>query len=65
MRPDSPDDLHEHGARISSCIRYVVAEAGIETREIEFVVNQVIQGVFESAESKRVSITLLFEAMCL
>ena len=43
------DNLQEHGRRISSSARCIVAEADIEAGEIELVVDQVIHGVFEGA----------------
>ena len=42
------DDLEHHG-RISRCTGCVIAEAGIEVRDIEHVVDQMIQSVFEGA----------------
>jgi hypothetical protein len=43
------DNLEKHGGRISGCTSLIVAEAGIEAREIKFMVNQVVHGMFESA----------------
>ena len=43
------DDLQEHGRGIGGCTSFVVAEAGIEGGQVEFVIEQVIQGVLEGA----------------
>ena len=49
QRIGEQDNRQEHGGRICRCARYVVAVARIETCEIEFVVDQVVHGVFEGA----------------
>ena len=46
------DDLEEHGRWICRRPRFVIVEAGIKTREIKFVVEQVIQCMFEGARKK-------------
>ena len=46
------DNLQKHGGRIGGCPRHVVAVTRIETREIEFVVDQVVHGMFEGAGQK-------------
>ena len=41
------DNLQEHGGWISRCTGCIVAEAGIETREIGLVVEQMIHGMLK------------------
>ena len=48
LRIGKQDDLEEHGGRISCRPRFVIAEADIKAAEVDFVVEQVIQCVFES-----------------
>lgn len=37
----------EKTVRVSGCAGFVVTEAGIESSQVKFVVEQVIQGMFE------------------
>lgn len=43
------DDLEQHGGRIGAGAGGVIAEAGIAAAEVDFVVEQVVQRMFESA----------------
>ena len=46
------DNLQKHGGRIGGGTGCIVAETGIETGQIELVVDQVVHGVFEGAGQK-------------
>lgn len=42
-------DLEQHGGRISSSACFIVPELGIEAGHIQFVINEVVECVFEAA----------------
>ena len=46
------DDLEQHGRRVGAGAGAVVLVAGIEAGEVEFVVDQVIERVFEAAREQ-------------
>lgn len=43
------DYLQEHGRKIGGYTSFVIAEAGIEAGQVEFVIEQVIQSMLEGA----------------
>jgi hypothetical protein len=43
------DDLEQHGRRVGGCAGEVVLVAGVEAGQVELVIDQVVQGVFEGA----------------
>lgn len=43
------DDLEQHGRRVGGCTGEIILVAGVEAGQIEPMIDQVVQGVFEGA----------------
>ena len=45
-------DLEQHGGRVGRSAGFIVAEPRIEARQVDFVIEQMVQRVFDGAGQK-------------